>query len=221
MIIRYLCGLLFLSLAYGQHFPGSHCYDAYYECSEQNPCYEKEVCSKGCCVNATCPGPEYYCFSNGEYQCYEDEHCSKETGCCEKSPLTTTPYPYMDPVATTQPPYMNPAHTGQSRQQNMGHGAQHNMGNGQQHHMGNGQQHHIGQGHPPQNRPPHNTGHGGSHGQAPPQNFYYTTTPPSLYYTTAPPLADYRNCDPYYHCTTTADCWEPETCHKGCCVTAP
>ncbi|XP_061177086.1 uncharacterized protein LOC133185810 [Saccostrea echinata] len=221
MNIGYLCGLLLVSIVYGQHFHTSHCYDAYYECSEQNPCYEKEVCFKGCCVNATCPGPEFYCFSNGEYQCYEDEHCGKETGCCEKNPITTTPYPYMDPVATTQPPYMNPAHNaGHSRQQNMGNRAHHNMGTGQHHNVGSGQQHNMGQNHHQQNSPPHKTGQGGTHGQAPPQNFYYTT-PPSLYYTTAPQNADYRNCDPYYHCTTTADCWEPETCHKGCCVTAP
>lgn len=69
-----------------QYPSGGACHDSYYQCDEYNPCYEKEVCVQGCCVNATCAGPEYYCFSNGEYQCYENEVCGATTGCCESNP---------------------------------------------------------------------------------------------------------------------------------------
>lgn len=178
----------------------SHCYDSYYECTDANPCYEKEVCLHGCCVNATCPGPEYYCFSNGEYQCYEDEHCGKESGCCEKSPVTTTP-----PPSFHHEPSHGMAHNNAHMPtQNMGHAGSRNAGHAPHQNAGHAPRQNVG------HAPHQNVGHAQSPnmGHAPPQN-------------TGHAPAGQRNCAEYYYCSSIGDCWEKETCYNGCCVSTP
>ena len=184
---------------------GGVCHDSYYQCDDYNPCYEKEICVQGCCVNATCPGPEYYCFSNGEYQCYEDEICGPQSGCCEKytagqmggqkggqaaaAAYTTTEPPYnpnQQYYQTTAPPYVYNHHAYLTTEPPYN---PHQAGQPQTHNMGHRPTHH-GMG--------HGQGHGAAHA---PQHAAPT-------------------CDAYYHCTSIADCWEGETCTNGCCTQA-
>lgn len=170
---------------------GGACHDSYYQCDEYNPCYEKEVCVQGCCVNATCGGPEYYCFSNGEYQCYENEVCGATTGCCE-----TNPGAQNAAYATTVPPY-NPAYQAYTTTVRPYAGQYQQYATTVPPYVQPHQQHAAHQGHRPGHQAPHQpAGHGaGHHG----------------------PTAGYPPCDAYYHCTSISDCYEGETCTSGCC----